>query len=335
VIELEAIICVRMSSCIKCKSIIGRSNKEKISCKECKNYFHLQCVGLSVSELEFLSSRSWLCDVCLKMERLGRTDGTPVKSSAAGSEFATSEAVLNFSTVDKMLSELRDSILAQILGSQTKIESDLANFNKTCNQGLDSNRALIEQQNELIIRQQELLDQLKNENRLLHNKIADLANKLEESEQYSRRNVLEIYGVPERREEDVTKIVQDIGDSLGVKLDTGAIDCCHRLKKRINRPTSGIIVRFVRRSDAAGMLEARRKVGSLSSKKLGFQEDSPIFVNQSLTESRRKIFARARALKRSGGLKHLWIDPVGRIKARKVDGGQVFVLNSESDFEKF
>jgi hypothetical protein len=317
-----------------CKLSITRAVKEKIVCGDCKNYFHWPCVRLSASDVE-ASGRDWICDLCTKSRgsRKAASHSTPVTpASSVGSGVVAS---LDMATIERMLSDLRSDIISSLLTGQNKIASDLDNLNKIVSLKSDENIALVEKQNEIISNQQVLLDSLKKENLTLREKVSELTQKLDDSEQYSRRNCVEVFGIPQKNGEDVVKIVQDIGKSLRIDVSPSSIDVCHRLKKRNGLPTPGLIVKFLRTSDALAFLEARRGVRTLSARSLGFQEDNQVYINPSLTENRRRLFGMARVLRRDGKIKHLWVDWAGRVKARKIDGGEVHLLRSESDLKKF
>lgn len=67
-------------------------------------------------------------------------------------------------------------------------------------------------------------------------------------EQYSRRNNLRIYGVPESANELTDTVVMKIcSEKLGVNVPFESIDCCHRLGKAENG-TRPILIKFVSRN---------------------------------------------------------------------------------------
>ncbi|KAG8261958.1 hypothetical protein J6590_063504 [Homalodisca vitripennis] len=88
-------------------------------------------------------------------------------------------------------------------------------------------------------------------------------------EQYSRRNTVDIFGVPESADENnlsLKKTVIEIGTALGVKLTEDGIDACRRISGGKNRPTSCIIVKFLRRDDPANLWPGAR-VGKIKVKR--------------------------------------------------------------------
>ena len=56
--------------------------------------------------------------------------------------------------------------------------------------------------------------------------------KIDELEQYDRRQYLELQGVPEMPNEDVTQITMKLASSIGVDLDKEEILIAHRLPQK-------------------------------------------------------------------------------------------------------
>lgn len=158
----------------------------------------------------------------------------------------------------------------------------------------------------------------------------------DELDQYSRRNTLEIFGVSEVEGETASslkKTVMDIGKSLGVNITEDGIDACHRIRGGNNRPTSGIIVKFLRRDDPDQLLAKRKVKRDFSTRHLGHQTDQPIYVNLSLAPARRVLFAKARKFKNDYDYKFAWVDRAGRVKVKKTDDqrSRVLVINDDED----
>lgn len=128
--------------------------------------------------------------------------------------------------------------------------------------------------------------------------------------------------------------VIEVGKALDIDVRADMIDVCHRLKKQNNRATPGIIVRFVRRTDKENMLQKRRVKRTLSTRHLGLPSDQPIYLNQSLSQSRRILFAKARQVKIDKKYKFLWVDKAGNIKIRRDEGSRPILISSADDLRK-
>ena len=120
-------------------------------------------------------------------------------------------------------------------------------------ENLNSELAKVKNSQEFISRQ---YDQLKNEysqllitNKKQETEIKNLkeAAKLDDLEQYGRRQNLEIVGIPVQKDENTNAIVQEVAKLFKVTITASDISTSHRLqtKNELNPPP--IIVRFVSR----------------------------------------------------------------------------------------
>ncbi|KAK3705274.1 hypothetical protein QZH41_000069 [Actinostola sp. cb2023] len=107
------------------------------------------------------------------------------------------------------------------------------------------------------------------------NSINQLKVDLNNLEQYSRRDCLEIQGVPMIDEEDTNQIVSKIGELLDIDIELNDISVSHRLgvpnKKRGERRNQdpGIIVKVVRRDLRDKLYHARKHLCDKSTRDLG------------------------------------------------------------------
>ncbi|RZF39791.1 hypothetical protein LSTR_LSTR000439 [Laodelphax striatellus] len=176
------------------------------------------------------------------------------------------------------------------------------------------------------------------ENKCLQSRVSELGKRLSELEQYSRKNTLEIFGIPERTNESdssLMKTVIDVGRALGVTLKEEGIAACHRIPSA-NRQGSGIIVKFLRREDPDKLLAKRKVKRDFSTRHVsGHTDDNPIYINLSLSKERRMLFAKARKLKSEFNYKYVWTDRNGRVKVRRDDdrSSKVFVIDDENDLD--
>lgn len=104
-----------------------------------------------------------------------------------------------------------------------------------------------------------------------------------EGEQYSHRNCTDIQGIAIVAQENITEIVKKVGLALDINIDDTMIDTCHRLgKNKDGRGPSGIIAKFVRRSEAEELLSKRRIKRNLSTRHMGMPSDHQVCINESL-----------------------------------------------------
>ena len=114
----------------------------------------------------------------------------------------------------------------------------------------------------LIAQKNDIIDKLTTENMLLKEEIQTLKEKDQEKslkindlerdiidlQQYTRRNNVEICGIPnEIGQHDLEGAVIKIGDAIGVEIYEEDIEACHRLQAKDSSSTQKTIVRFVNR----------------------------------------------------------------------------------------
>lgn len=171
------------------------------------------------------------------------------------------------------------------------------------------------------------------ENERLKNKICILEERLDEMEQYSRSNMVEIHGVPTEENEDILNVVKKVGVALDMNIENSMVDICHRLgKKNDSKGPPGIVVKFVRRMDKEEMLRRRRVKRTLSTRHMGLPTDVPVYINEALSPARRRLYALARQEKRKRGYKYLWLRG-GRILMRKEESARVVQVSSQADLD--
>ena len=116
--------------------------------------------------------------------------------------------------------------------------------------------------------------ELKKENELLHKELIKLKKEvlkaecsINELEQYGRRSMVEISGIPLQDDTDPYQVVQSIMKLLDIKLDKSAIDVTHRLS---SKSTSPIIIKFKTRAERDYFYANRKKLGKFTLKDINF-----------------------------------------------------------------
>jgi hypothetical protein len=315
------------SKCGACEKSVSRSDREKIICVQCKIYFHGTCVGLGESELDVLFGKEWLCTKCGTDRRRSRGLSDSIVFDGGASSKDNCDGSVSVNVLKDLINEAKNELLSKLIESEKELGISMNAFHEK----LDEKVALLTKQQEIIDRQQGIIDQLTADNCSLKRKLGETLIRLDDLEQYSRRNTLEIRGVPVSQGEDVVQRVVDVGTALGVRVDPSAVDACHRLSSSSGREAPAIIVKFTKRAEADKLLDGRRKKKDLTARHMGLPAENRIFVNLSLCASRRVLLARARVLQRELGWKYVWVDRPGRVKVRRKEGDKFFIINSETD----
>lgn len=314
-----------MSFCPVCNKSVNRTGQEKIACLDCKNYCHLVCVNVKKQDLEFFAENPWRCEKCVKARRQSRGDGDSVSVSGC---MGVSES-LDLVSVEKLLRDFR----TDIINGQRRLEDELVKSINLCHDKIEQLTKSLQEQTELIKDQRKTIEVLSAENSEFRASLAVLEKRCDDLEQYGRRNIVEIQGVPDISGENVVHTVQSVAKALDVTVTEQDIDACHRLKSR-SPGKSAIVVRFVRRGMADGLMEARRKKRDLCARHIGLSADTRIYVNLSLTRARKNLLSMARKAFREGILADVWVDRCGRIKVRKTKGCAQRVVSCDDELSR-
>ena len=117
----------------------------------------------------------------------------------------------------------KDEVIALTLEYQAKFDNTLSNINRELSE-LSNDFKKIESE----------LSVSKNVNSKLHERVVALERQCWGNNQYSRRECLEITGVPDSVSNDLEKTTIKVFDKIDVAIDPSNIEDCHWLK--INGP---------------------------------------------------------------------------------------------------
>lgn len=173
----------------------------------------------------------------------------------------------------------------------------------------------------------------------IHDNIEECYTLIDEVQQYSRRDCLEISGIPKLTNDDPKQLVTELSALTGVVIQDGDISTAHRLPDTKNNKNR-IIVKFVKRDKKDELYSKRRQLVGKSTKDLPSvfavdqESKSRIYINESLTSYRRKLLGKINQFKKENGFKFLWTNN-GKIMLKKHDTAKSFGFTNEMDFEEF
>lgn len=304
-----------MVNCGVCVKVIT-SKVLKLICSDCNGEFHAACLKMSKADIECITADGlvWRCVNCASNRRKSmRLDSSVDQGNV---------------TLDDLMTAIKE-----IRDSQKSCEKDYNISFETVNTKLDENTMAIKLQSEQYEKCIKVMEELLSENKQLKEKVKKLEERLEDVEQYSRSNSLEIHGIPMEKNESVLNIVKEVGRALDLDISDTMVDACHRLGNKQNGNPPGIIVKFVRRTDKEEFIRKRRVKRTLSTRHINRPDDRPIYVNESLTPTRRRLLAMARAARNEKNYKFLWVRN-GKIFLRKEENAEVKVVSNQEDISK-
>lgn len=210
--------------------------------------------------------------------------------------------------------------LAEVRSSQEFISAKYDELMKNYDQLAETNRS-----------QETIISQLKNQSTELKTNGAKEASKLDSLDQYGRRQNLEIVGIPITKGENTNAIVTEVAELLQVKIAPGDISTSHRLQSKNDKPPS-IIVRFVNRDVRNNFYKNRKAAQNVDLSKLSVKGVNHIYVNENLTNFRKRLFWKTKQKAKEAGFKFFWTAN-GNILARKSEDTDPIPINSEKDLD--
>ena len=161
------------------------------------------------------------------------------------------------------------------------------------------------------------IEQLTKKIKSLEESITKSNTALNDLEQYGRRDMLDLRGIPRMKGENTDDIVIKIASAMELTLTYNHIDVSHRTS---NQPEAPIIVKFNSRRTKNMFWSRRRKIFGKTTKDLGIANNgNRIFINESLTAKNGNFFKLCRKkLKNELNYKYVWTNN-GIVLARKND----------------
>ena len=150
-------------------------------------------------------------------------------------------------------------------------------------------------------------------------------------QQYQRRDCIEITGVPVLPTDNPKQIVVEVGELMGIDVTEDHISTAHRLPSTKKVPNR-IIAKFVYRDKKEEFYKRRRQFTGKKSIDIpcvaneygeSIYESNKIYINESLTPYRRKLFGKINEFKRTNKWKHIWSVINGKILLRQTGDSSV------------
>lgn len=163
-----------------------------------------------------------------------------------------------------------------------------------------------------------------------------LKAKVENLEQRSRINNVEIIGVPEKANENLVDIVSNIGKKVNCPVAEHEIDAVHRVTPfnfDKNKPKH-IILRFVSRLKKEKFLLNAKTLGNLTTSSIGFSNNNnKIYVNDHLSPNNKLLLKSTKDKAREKNYKYTWVKNC-KIFVRKNETSPIILISRETDLYK-
>ncbi|XP_046674722.1 uncharacterized protein LOC124363518 [Homalodisca vitripennis] len=173
-----------------------------------------------------------------------------------------------------------------------------------------SNKLMDEIRKELALTKKEN-EGLLQQNVTLKKEVVDMQERMRNLEQYSRKNNIEISGIPTTPNEHVNDIVKDLGSALGVEILPAQIAAGHRIPSFSKARAPAVVVKFHDRAVKENLLakfrEARRRSAHLTADKINKAfPPNKVYVNDHLAPENKQFLAKLKQKCQEVGYVFVW-----------------------------
>jgi archaellum component FlaC len=306
-----------MSHCGVCKKSC-EDGVNSAKCVSCEGVFHVEC--LKKQDGEIVKSRSckdWKCKEC---RQTASSNDSSSPNTVITKDFLLkvmenfkNEIFIELKSVKNETLELKVSV-QHLSDSMDDITKQFSDFQKELNKVKAENQ------------------ELRGGNILLNRRVTELEERVRDLEQYSRKNNVEISGIPKTPNEDVKTIVREVGKALGVEVQPSQIAAAHRIPSYNKTRVPSLVVQFTERTMKEAFItkfkESRSQSFHLTANKVNhnFPNDR-VYVNDHLSPENKVFFAKLKAKCKELGYAFVWCRD-GKFFIRKSAGERAIKVST-------
>ena len=254
---------------------------------------------------------------------------------------------------DNMADEEKEPTLSQIRDMLRDLQKSVAAIlkeNNNLKEELSQIKSSFQSHGREISKLKETLTKVTNENVALVSQLEQARKKLrdqeeettrlwaeqDELEQYSRKNSLEIHGLPENVYSSTEEAVFKLAGALNVEMSVSDIELSHKLRRK---GKTFIIAKFVSHKVKTRLYKERTKLKDIriasvfpSFSNAASAGVNRVYINENLTAYRRKLVAIGREMREDGTINNIWtID--GKLFVKTSLDGSPTRIREEDDFK--
>ena len=145
---------------------------------------------------------------------------------------------------------------------------------------------------------------IKQVNSLLSKRLVDMERQCWENSQYSRRECIEMVGIPNSvNNNELEHKVLIVFQKVGCELSPRDFKACHRLRKNSN----SVVVKFSRRKVCEQIMSVKKDLKKLKMQDIGLSGNQSIFINTSLCTYYRMLWSKCKRLYEAGNIRYFYI----------------------------
>ena len=187
--------------------------------------------------------------------------------------------------------------------------------------------------NDLLSIKNTVIQRLVDDNKKLRDRVYMLESEVYKSQQYSRRNNIEVNGIPDSVTDDsLEDKAIDIFQKIDVTVGKNDIEACHRLGKK-NNGSKTTILKFVNRRKCEEIIAKRKKLGSVNMTSLGFPNETAIFVHLNSCPYYSHLSWKCRKLRKEGLIYSTWQLADGTVVLKESENSRYKKITHEYDLD--
>lgn len=319
--------------CVKCAGICGKS-------------FHTQCVKIDGVKTR-TANKEWKCEECAR----GKESSVASSKSSASSTAVTKEFMIGvlesfkkevFNEMKQHLNQMNDGVLEpfkkDVLKEIKQHSNQMDDFRTSVeflSKSMDEAKVIMTAIRKDYADLKKQNEELRLKNGELTETVDNLKERVRELEQYSRRNNIEISGVPATAKENTLALVKDIGAAIGQQVEESQLMAAHRVPSFNSRRDPSLVIQFQNRMVRDKWLSSYREKRTLLANEVNPNfTANRVFINEHLSQEN-KLFLRKLKLKcKDSGFKYVWFRE-GKFFIRKSDGEKCHRVVKLQDLGKF
>lgn len=311
------------SSCGVCLKPCDVDSDQAVKCGgTCDRFFHQRCIKDDVEGKKTRSNKDWKCKDCRK-----ESSSTQSSASSAPTPHITKDFLV------KILEEFKAEVFGEFKSFRTEM-GELSTSVSFVSDKLDENAKLFKEFKDELAAVKRENAELRNQMDNVSDELYILRDKVRALEQYSRKNNIEISGIPATQRENVQKLVMDVGSALGIDVKEQDISAAHRVPSFNTKRIPALVVQFISRTSREDWLSKFREMKELSANQVNpsFPKHK-VYINEHLCPDNKVFLARLKAKCKEVGYLYAWCRE-GKFFVRKAQGDSVRKINSYEEMDQ-
>jgi len=300
-------------TCGVCKDQCVAGGADFVNCSGvCQRSLHVKCITDEVGRKPRTGDRrQWKCKSCQ-------------------AETTNQDAPVTREFIKVMLDDFQNKISDTIKSVKNEV-SELRASVQHLSDNVDTNNNLLKQTQEEIKVVRRENTELKKNLAAVTATMSDLQERVRVLEQYTRRNNVEIAGIPVTPREDVVAIVKDVAEVLGVAVQDDQISAAHRVPSFNKDRTPSLVVQFHNRALRDSLVQHFRDKKVLTASEVNpALPSSKIYVGEHLSPENKQFLAKLKKKCEEIGYNYAWCRE-GKFFVRKMNGEKCRKINSYAE----